>query len=392
MTDKTIQIFKPFYRTEEILSEIRECLEVGWTGLGYKTIQFEEDFKQYSKLPNAHFLSSATEGLQLALKILKDNFDWTDGDEIITTPLTFVSSNHAIIHNRLTPVFADVDDGLCLDLDSVKRALTSKTKAVMFVGLGGNIGQYEEVLSFCKKNNLKVILDAAHMAGTKVRCNRDIDASGYIQVGSGADVTVFSFQAVKNLPTADSGMICFDDKKLDEQARKLSWLGIDKDTFARSSNLGAYKWDYDVIDYGFKCHGNSIMASMGIVGLRYLDDDNRRRREISELYTKGFSKIPEIKIVPHNPDCISSRHLFQIRVSSRDSIIEFLSSKNIYPGVHYKDNSQYKIYSDFDGECPNSRLASAEIISLPLHLMLKNSDIEHVISIVIDAVNTCLKD
>tara|TARA_Y100000589_G_scaffold204481_1_gene192916 strand:+ start:340 stop:1518 length:1179 start_codon:yes stop_codon:yes gene_type:complete len=392
MKNNTIQIFKPFYRTDEILSEIKECLDMGWTGLGNKTVKFEEKFKKYSNLPNAHFLSSATEGLVLALKIFKDNYDWNDGDEIVTTPLTFVSSNHAIIQNRLTPVFADVDDGLCLDLDSIKRAITSKTKAVMFVGLGGNVGQYEEILSFCKKNNLKVILDAAHMAGTKVRCNSDIDSSGYTQVGLGADVTVFSFQAVKNLPTADSGMICFKEISFDQQARKLSWLGIDKDTFKRTSSLGTYKWDYDVIDYGFKCHGNSVMASMGIVGLKYLDEDNHIRRQIADKYTKGFSGIPEIKIVPHNSDCISSRHLFQIRVSSRDSIIEFLSSKNIYPGVHYKDNSQYEIYSNFDGECPNARLASNEIISLPLHLSLKNSDIEQIIYTVITGVGSCLKN
>jgi dTDP-4-amino-4,6-dideoxygalactose transaminase len=373
----SIQLFKPKYRKDEILKEIEECLDLGWTGLGFKTNKFEDAFKEYADIPYAHYVASNTVGLQIAIKILKDTNRWKDGDEIITTPLTFVSSNHSIVYNNLKPIFADVDEQLCLDLESIKSKVTKKTRAILFVGLGGNIGQYFEILEFCKTNNLKLILDAAHMAGTKVNRIFDGIGSSLVQIGWDADVTVYSFQAVKNLPTADSGMICFKNEDYDVLARKLSWLGIDKDTFKRTNEKGNYKWDYDVIDYGFKAHSNSIMASMGLVGLKYLDKDNKRRREICNMYDAGLDK--SIKIIRHNPKCESSKHLYQIQVKNRDNVLEQLNHNNIFPGVHYKDNTQYSMYSYGYGTCPNAHKASNELISLPLHLFLTNEEIQFII-------------
>jgi dTDP-4-amino-4,6-dideoxygalactose transaminase len=382
----SIQLFKPKYRKEEVLKEIEECLDLGWTGLGFKTNKFEEEWKKYAGVPFAHYVASCTVGLQIAIKILKDANKWKKNDEIITTPLTFISTNHSISHNNLKPVFADVDDQLCLDLESIKSKVTKKTKAVLFVGLGGNIGQYFEILAFCKENNLKFILDAAHMAGTKSDRVYDGFSSSLTQIGWDADVTVYSFQAVKNLPTADSGMICFKNEDYDTLARKLSWLGIDKDTFKRTGEKGNYKWDYDVIDCGFKAHSNSIMASMATVGLKYLDEDNKRRREIAGMYEKGFKSNPKIKSIKHNLNCQSSRHLFQLQLSNRDNVLEYLNNNKIFPGVHYKDNTHYDMYSYGFGTCPNAHKASDELISLPLHMFLTNEEIQYVIEKVNEAV------
>jgi hypothetical protein len=110
-----IQLFVPTFRIEECLAEVRECLEKGWTGIGFKTIAFETAWNEYTGLPHAHFLNSATAGLHLAMRLLKQRHEWADGDEVITTPLTFVSTNHAILYENLNPVFADVDEYLCLD-------------------------------------------------------------------------------------------------------------------------------------------------------------------------------------------------------------------------------------------------------------------------------------
>jgi len=381
-----IQVFKPKYRVDEVLEEIKECLEIGWTGLGFKTEKFEEAWKKYTDFENAHFVASNTVGLQIALKVLKDANKWKNGDEIITTPLTFVSSNHAILYNNLQPIFADVDDQLCLDPKSVEARITKKTKAVMFVGIGGNIGQYNEIKQICDKHGLKLILDAAHMAGTKVDRNFHGVAIAKSHVGWDADVSVFSFQSVKNLPTADGGMICFKNKDYDALARKLSWLGIDKDTFNRTNSKGSYKWDYDVIDIGFKAHGNSIMASMGLVALKYLDEDNARRREICEIYNQGFLNNPDIIPIKHNPNCISSRHIYQIQVANRNQVMEYLNANDIFPGVHYKDNTQYEMYSYGQRTCPNATKLSEEVISLPLHMFLTNEDIQKVIEVVKKAV------
>src|SRR5579872_416340 len=356
-----IQLFVPSFRIDECLKGIRECLEKGWTGLGFKTVEFEEAWKNYAQLPHAHFLNSNTVGLHLALHILKSKFGWADEDEVITTPFTFVSTNHAILYCRLRPVFADIDDFLCLDAASVAARITPKTRAVVFVGLGGNTGQYDKIVDLCRERGLKLILDAAHMAGTRV---------GGRQVGPEPDAVVFSFQAVKNLPTADSGMICFKDKEDDERARKLTWLGINKDTYSRTAAQGAYKWMYDVEEVGFKYHGNSIMASMGLVQLKWLDQDNAYRRQLVTWYRAKLAGHESVRVVEATPGCESATHLFQVRVKRRDAVMLALNEHQVYPGVHYRDNTEYRMYSYAAGTCPNAAQASNEVISLPLHMNL----------------------
>ena len=365
-----INVLKPKFRTDEILDSIRDCLDRGWSGMGYKTNEFEEAWKSYTKLKNAHFINSATSGLHLALKVYKDRYDWQEGDEIITTPLTFVSTNHAIMYENLKPIFTDVDEFLCLDPISVEKNITNKTKAVIFVGIGGNAGKLNVIARICKKHNLKLILDAAHMAGTYVKEN--------IHVGNEADVSIFSFQAVKNLPTADSGMICFQDKIDDDKARKLSWLGINKDTYSRSVQ-GTYKWKYDVEDIGFKYHGNSIMAAIGLVQLKYLDEDNAYRRQLADIYKTNLNGIEYISQSEYTYK--SSQHLFQIKVKKdqRDNLINRLYKNNIYPGVHYIDNTLYKMYKYAYGSCPNAHKTSKELITLPIHVNLHEDDIDYII-------------
>ena len=367
---KSIQVLKPTFRVDETLTEIRECLEKGWTGIGFKTEQFETAWKEYSGFENAHFLNSATSGLHLAVKIFKDSYGWKDGDEVITTSLTFVSSNHAILYEGLSPVFADVDESLCLRPASVEPLISTKTKAIMYVGIGGNAEHYKEIRELCTKHNLIFILDAAHMAGTKWR-----DTG--LHVGLDADCTVFSYQAVKNCPSSDSGMICFKLAELDDRARKLSWLGIDKSTYDRYSE-SSYKWRYDVPQLGYKYNGNSITAAMCLVSLRYLDQDNQYRRHLSELYIKHLPKDPAIQIISHSDLVASSRHLFQIAFGDRDRLIDSLAKKGIYCGVHYVANHNYPIYKNFKADVINADRFSNSLISLPLHLGLTEDDIEYI--------------
>jgi dTDP-4-amino-4,6-dideoxygalactose transaminase len=367
---KRIQVLKPKYRVEECLEGIRECLEIGWTGMGFKTVEFEEEWKKYTKLSNAHFLNSATSGLHLAVKILKEHYGWKDGDEVISTAFTFVSTNHAIKYENLTPVFADIDASLNLDPEAIKVQITSKTKAIIFVGVGGNSANLQEVIEIARENDIKIILDAAHMSGSKIDGRH---------VGFDVDVTVFSYQAVKNLPTADSGMICFSDEKLDKRARQLSWLGINKDTYQRSDK-NSYKWDYNVASVGYKYHGNSIMAALGLVGLKYLDEDNLYRKELVRDYIKCLDG--NIKYIEHDKG--TSRHVFQVLVENREEVIEHLSQNGVYPGVHYRDNMEYPIYT---GELlENTQFYSDRILSLPLHLTVTNHDVVYICKKILECV------
>lgn len=377
----TIQVLKPKYHVEECLKEIRECLEIGWTGLGFKTVKFENEWKEYTGHKNAHFLNSATVGLHLAVEILKKENGWENGDEIITTPITFVSTNHAVLYEKLVPRFADVDEYLCLDPEDVKRKINDKTRAIIFVGYGGRVGQLDKIIEICKEYNLKLILDAAHMAGTRV--NGQMPGTW-----DGVDVTVYSFQAVKNLPTADSGMICFREDKYDEICRKLTWLGINKDTYARNSGTkGSYKWKYDVEYLGYKDHGNSIMAAIGLVELKYLDETNAYRRELAKCYDEIFKNTPKVQVIgaPYADEC--SYHIYEIAVDNRDGLLEFLQENDIYPGVHYRDNTEYEMYSYDHGKCPNAHRMSNRIITLPLHMHLTQEDIEMIAKKVIEFVN-----
>lgn len=151
-------------------------------------------------------------------------------------------------------------------------------------------------------------------------------------------------------------MICFSDQALDETIRKYSRHGINKDTYTKSKGMGKanYKWLYDVKYVGMKAHGNSIMAALGIV--------------------------------QHYADCLSSRHLFQIRVPGeiRDRLIAALNERCIFPGVHYRINTDYRMYKYAKGTCPNHEKASQEIVTLPLHLRLTDEDVAHVSTSICD--------
>lgn len=373
-----IQVLKPKFHVEECLDSVRQCLEKGWTGMGYKTVEFEEEWKNYTGHTKAYYVNSNTAGLHLAVKILKMENDWNDGDEIITTPITFVSTNHAILYENMHATFADVDEYLCLDPEDVERKINARTRAVIFVGYGGRVGQLDRIIKLCHDHHLKLILDAAHMSGTRVKG---------ICPGTwkGVDVAVYSFQAVKNLPTGDSGMVCFAQEKLDKMARQLAWLGINKDTYTRS-NSGTYAWKYDVDFVGYKYNGNAIMAALALTQLKYLDEDNARRREIVAMYNAAFEGNDKIQIIsaPFAEEC--SYHIYELIVPDRQKLLEDLQAREIYCGVHYRDNTEYSMYKYANGTCPRAHEVSQHIITLPLHMWLTNEDVNQIITCVLDSV------
>ena len=369
-----IQLFKPVYDVEGCIAQIKECFEAGWTGMGFKTEEFEKQWKKYTGLNNALFLNSCTAALNLAVFCLKEEYGWEDDSEVISTPNTFISTNHAIHRNSLHVKFVDIDETMCIDYRLIEKSITPKTKAIMYVGIGGNAGNYERIVEICQKHNLKLILDAAHMAGT--RLNGEIP-------GKEADAVCYSFQAVKNLPTADSGVLCFKERKLDEMARKISWLGINKNTYNRFSG-GTYKWEYDVEFVGDKYNGNSIMAAIALAQLPHLDDDNCRRKQIADMYRAEFEKHGDlIKLVSIPSNCESSHHLFQIIVDDRNGLMEYLNNCNIYPGVHYVDNTKYSMYEYAEGTCPVARYVSEHVLSLPIHMQLSDNDVKTIIEKVV---------
>lgn len=371
MAARNVQLFAPQFDIERCLAEIRICLEKGWTGIGFKTVEFEQRFCATIGEPHGHFVNSNTNGIHLLLEMLKATRGWRAGDEVISTAMTFVSTNHSIVHAGLKPVFADVDASLCVTTDSVRSVITERTRAVVFVSIGGNSGEIEAIAALCRQKGLVLILDAAHACGSRLH---DRPLSAY------ADYSVFSFQAVKNLPTGDAGLVTARSQSEDELLRRLSWCGINKDTFSRSKD--GYKWLYSVDDVGFKYHGNSIMAAIALVSLDDLEAGNARRRAIAERYRACLDGRFGLGYVTHANEAQSSRHLVQFRHPERDRLIAHLDGCGIGSGVHYRSNSRYPMYAD--QKTPNANRLDQSIISLPLHLRLTDDDVDYVIEHVLE--------
>lgn len=375
----TIQVLKPKFHVDECLAQIRECLEKGWTGSGFKTAEFEAKWKEYTGHKNACYLNSNTSGLHLAVNILKRRYGWQDGDEIISSPITFVSTNHAIMYENMKPCFADVDEYLCIDPADVERKINARTRAVAFVGYGGRVGQLDKIIEICKKHGLRLILDAAHMAGTRVN-------GVFPGTWDGVDVAVYSYQAVKNLPTGDSGMICFADDALDAECRMVSWMGINKDTYSRTSSEGTYKWNYGVDYLGYKYNGNAIMASIALAQLPYLDEENAYRRKLCAIYDEAFAGNPNIRVIgaPYKDEC--AYHIYEIVVPDREALLAELAKHDVYCGVHYRDNTEFSMYTYAQGTCPVAHEVTKHNITMPLHMYLSESDVRMIAGLVNDFV------
>jgi len=369
MSHRPIQLFAPSFDIDRCLDEVRQCLEKGWTGIGFKTVEFEKRFCGYIDEPFGHFVNSNTNGIHLLLEMLKETRGWAEGDEVVSTAMTFVSTNHSILHADLKAVFADVDDSLCVTADSVRAVLTPKTRAVIFVSIGGNSGEIEAIAQLCRERGIVLILDAAHACGSRLKGKH---------LSSYADYSVFSFQAVKNLPTGDSGLVTVRRVEEDELIRRLSWCGINKDTYSRSKD--GYKWLYSVDHVGYKYHGNALMAGIALVSLDGIDAGNARRREIAMRYRDGLDGFAGLRYIVHANEAETSRHLVQFHCEDRDRLINELDHVGIGTGVHYRANSRYPMYAD---QAPNSVRAEhydQRIVSLPLHLRLTDEDVDYVIA------------
>jgi perosamine synthetase len=360
-----IQLFRPFV-SEEAISAVAEVLRSGWIGLGPKTAQFEEAFAAYVGAKHAVALTSATAAIHLAVVAAGIG----EGDEVLTTPLTFVSTNQAILYEGGTPVFVDVDEGtLNLDLNKAEALLSPRTKAIIVVHYGGNPIDEARLYAFAAAHGLVVIEDAAHACGATFEGRR---------VGS-FGLTCFSFHAVKNLPLGDGGMITTDDELVYQRLQRLRWLGIDRSTFSRTA--GGYQWEYDVPELGYKYHMNDIAAAIGLEHLKSLDEWNERRRALVQLYREELSGLPSdvLRFVDHTPGAVSANHLCVVRVANRDRVVDRLREREISVGVHYKPNHHYPMFSGARrGDLSCVERAYHEILSLPMHLLLSDDDVRTV--------------
>jgi perosamine synthetase len=360
-----IPVFKPSFGEEE-LEALREPFRTGWVGLGPKTREFEERFAEYIGTKYAVALNSGTAALHLALKVLE-----IDGMEVITTPMTFVSTNHAILYNHGIPVFTDIEpDTLNINPIEIKKNITPKTKAIVVVHYGGHSCDMDQILEAAKGKNIRVVEDAAHGCGGEYKAQK---------LGSIGDIACFSFHAVKNMSTGEGGMITTDDPELYGRLLKLRWMGISKDTWSREEKDKKYSWYYTVEELGFKCHMNDIPAAIGLVQLKKLDQMNQRRKEISERYNQGLNGLKWLETPAVKSYAKPSYHNYVIKAEKRDQLNIYLQEKGISTGVHYIPNNHYEMFHGFRGETPLANSLWKKVLTLPLFPDLSDEEVDFIL-------------
>lgn len=375
-----IPVYKPKLRTEEILESLRTTLDSGWVGLGPKVGEFERKLESFLNTPHAVALNSCTSALHLAVKTLPAS---KTGRKIITTPITFVSTNHAILYENYEPVFADVEkytgnlDPRSVE-DTIEHFGADNIKAIMLVHLGGYPVDLDAFNAISKKYGIPLIEDCAHAFGSKYKGKA---------IGDSENVCCWSFQAVKNMPVGDGGAITTKDPDLNKKLRQMRWLGIDVDTVTRAH--GGYKWEYMVTDVGYKYHMNDIIATIGSVQLRHIDEDNARRKEIADFYRANIvSKTGKVCMPNYQDDLESSYWFFPIFFEEREKIYNHLVEKDIYPSMHFRSNLRYPMFSAAAqmAGCKNSKWYEENVLSLPIHLYLTNDDLKKIVDSVMEVL------
>ena len=363
-----IPVFKPSVGDAEV-EAVSKVLRSGWVGQGPKVIEFENEFKKYIGCEEAIAVNSATSGLQLMIELLKHPDPMRD--EVITTPVTFVSTNHAILYNGLKPVFADVEpDTLNIDPNEIEKLVGPKTSLIIVVHCAGHPCYMDRIYDIATTNILE---DSAHALGSKHYTvedgTRNIGKFGY---------NVFSFAAIKNITTGDGGMITGCSSNRMNRLKRLRWMGIDKSTYERST--GTYSWEYDVTDVGYKMNMTDISAALGIVQLSRIESLNAQRRVIRYIYDAEFRNIEELETPPQKSYASKlSCHHYIIKTYWRDALANYLREQGIGTSLHHKPNHLYDIYKPYYRKLPVAERAFKRMITIPLFPTMTMLEVEYVV-------------
>ncbi|NPA94989.1 MAG: aminotransferase class I/II-fold pyridoxal phosphate-dependent enzyme [Thermodesulfobacteria bacterium] len=367
--------FIPFCRPtigDDEIAEVVDCLKSGWITTGPKTARFEQDFKDaFGPEQEAIAVNSATAGLHLSLLSL----DLQQGDEVITTSITWPSTVNNIVICGARPVFADVDkDTLQIDVEDVARKMTSRTRAVIPVHFAGAPVDLDPLRQMCEARGVGVIEDAAHAAGTAYQGRF---------IGSDSQVAVFSFHPIKNMTTGEGGMILCNNREQAARMRRLRFHGISRDAWKRYSKGGSPQ--YEVIEPGFKYNMLDMQAALGIHQLRRLSEFNRVRAKLAQDYMSHLEDVEGVMpVMPPSYPHEHAWHLFVVRLElerlrvDRDEFIAQLQEEGVGVGLHFPAVHLQKFYRKqygfTRGQLPNSEWNSDRLFSLPLYPGLSKVD------------------
>ena len=366
-----LRLFKPSFGEGECQA-VNAVLKGGWIGRGPQTLEFERRFAEYIGVEHAVSLNSATAALHLAMIAAE-----VDGQEVLTSSMTFVSSTQAIVLAGGRPVFCDVEpDTLNINPDDVRRKITPTTRAIVVVHYGGQACDMEPLLELADDHGLTVIEDAAHGCGGLYKDRK---------LGSLGHVGCFSFQATKNMTTGDGGMLVTADEAFAERVRKLRWAGISKPTWERFRSGEPHRsWMYEVEEIGYKYEMNDLAAAIGLVQLEKLESSNQRRRDLLQGYRDAFADLDGIEVLANRGFSLSACYNAVIKLADRDGLYRHLDDHGIDSNVHYYPNHLLSIFRPFTTRLPVTETEWERILTIPLHAELSGEQQDRIIGCVRD--------
>ncbi len=350
--------FLPYNRAclgPEEEQEVLDTLRSGWLTTGPKTRRFEAEMATFTGAGHCVALNSCTAALHIAMVAAGIG----EGDEILTPAMTFPSAINEMVHERITPVFVDVEpDTLNLDVSLVEERITPRTRAIMPIG------------------------DAAHATESTFRGRH---------VSRFEDMTAYSFYATKNLTTGEGGMLGIEDDRLAERARLLSLHGMSRDAWKRYSSEGYQHWD--IVTPGYKYNLTDLASSLGLHQLRKLPGFLLERERQTARYDEAFADLKDlVQVLVRRPHVRSACHLYVIQVrtenlrATRDQIMHEIQAENVGIGIHFRAVHLHPFYRErfgfAPGMLPHTEKASEQVISIPLYPGLKEEDQDYVIQVV----------
>ena len=395
--------FSPPRMDKKMADAVVDTLYSGWITTGPKTRKLEEELTKYTGGKATVCLNSATAGLELALRW----FGVKEGDEVILPAYTYCATANVVMHCGATPVLVDVKGDFNIDVSKIEAAITSRTKVIMPVDIAGMPIDYDELHSMLAKSDVRakfaphsieqeklgrimVLADAAHSIGATYKRKNS---------GTLADISSFSFHAVKNLPTAEGGAVIinlpeqFDSLAVQKQFKVKSLHGQSKDALEKTKAGG---WRYDITEPGYKCNMTDINAALGLVELERYDSDMLvKRKSIFDKYNALLSKYEWANIpVYKTDDKQSSFHIYMLRINNateeqRDRIIDKISAEKVAVNVHFQPIPLLSAYKGFGFKMEDYPVAwknYEQEISLPVFYDISDEQIGWVIDALVSAV------
>lgn len=363
------------YIDEADIKAVTEVLKSDYLTCGPKVTELEQRLCELTGAKYAVACSNGTAALHIAAMAA----GVSEGDELITTPITFAASANCGLYCGARPVFADINPNTYnIDPKSVQEKITDKTKAVVAVDFTGQAVALDELLAMCHEKGITLIEDGAHSIGTKYKDK---------MVGSIADMTTFSFHPVKTVTGGEGGAVLTNSKELYEKLVLYRAHGITREA-ALLEREPHGSWYYEQIDLGYNYRLTDIQCALILSQLDKLSMFQARRREIVERYNQAFAELPELFVQQEIPESDTTRHLYILRIRpeklaiDRKGFFEALGAENICCNVHYIPVYYHPYYEKLGykkGICPNAEKLYEEMLSLPLYYSMTDQDVEDVI-------------